>query len=681
MEYTTSKENFEMLEIDNNITTNRTLNNIRKVLKTTLKNKYNIEDEDKIEKILEIHGLTKNRFDFIKSIENTIVNQLNDISIDANSNKNEKTVEGIIQEAINPAKKAIGYDFLYRQMKELYGKPEAKRLTGELYDFSLGLSDSTNILKPYCWSLDASKLVTIGREFGQLHSKPCKRISSYISALSESIHQLSSHLAGAIAVGSFFFDIAHLSLYSEKIDLRELKTNTTYRKRLENEFQQFVHSVNHLSRSGVESPFTNISIFDSIKLRTLLKDMKWYFINEDLPIVHPIFENDDEREEFYTKYIIDYIIEIQNIYLDFFDKGDPAKGGMPYRFPVQTLNISKKKWGDKEIIEDTEFLKSVCKREIFRYNIFTSEGTKVASCCRLVNNAELMNMASQVNSFGGGGSISMGSHRVVTINFNRIALESSTLDQYYNILGNRLEDATKVLKAHKELIKNLTKKGLQMFISNGWINMNRMFSTVGLLGIYEAAIMLSSKFGKNDYYKDILIFVDNKIKDLATKYGLVMNSEQIPAESYAIRLCETDKLLYGEELVPYKLYANQFVPLWEDATVWEKMDVDGRLNKLITGGGIVHISINEKVTPKQAEKLIKYAVNSGCEHFALNSVWSQCENNHASFGKNEICPECGGKVVDYMTRIVGFMTPVSSWTKVRREWEFPNRKFTKMPQE
>lgn len=1024
MEYTTSKENFEMLEIDNNITTNRTLNNIRKVLKTTLKNKYNIEDEDKIEKILEIHGLTKNRFDFIKSIENTIVNQLNDISIDANSNKNEKTVEGIIQEAINPAKKAIGYDFLYRQMKELYGKPEAKRLTGELYDFSLGLSDSTNILKPYCWSLDASKLVTIGREFGQLHSKPCKRISSYISALSESIHQLSSHLAGAIAVGSFFFDIAHLSLYSEKIDLRELKTNTTYRKRLENEFQQFVHSVNHLSRSGVESPFTNISIFDSIKLRTLLKDMKWYFINEDLPIVHPTFENDDEREEFYTKYIIDYIIEIQNIYLDFFDKGDPAKGGMPYRFPVQTLNISKKKWGDKEIIEDTEFLKSVCKREIFRYNIFTSEGTKVASCCfdenqeilvrfstlkpmlikikdlykisrkegnnpkifhngswqifkrvkikypekyikittsnnkviivtkdhinptmrgdviadnlttddyllfssipidsvkeqdkhltyeqgyligaylgdgsgahttystslslnkncydeiktnvdialsqlninnemicgniknnvypavihsiecnrfiqkwvtgnkantkrlnlecltqsiefrkgiidgfyatdggnsnriysiseklikeieavfaslgiqtvidvsdrtdekviirekeynrnfplycirwysnknkrsmkdvykifnnsiyfkikniefvegseyaycvemrnkeepyftlptgiithncRLINNVELMNMASQVNSFGGGGSISMGSHRVVTINFNRIALESSTLDQYYNILGNRLEDATKVLKAHKELIKNLTKKGLQMFISNGWINMNRMFSTVGLLGIYEAAIMLSSKFGKNDYYKDILIFVDNKIKDLATKYGLVMNSEQIPAESYAIRLCETDKLLYGEELVPYKLYANQFVPLWEDATVWEKMDVDGRLNKLITGGGIVHISINEKVTPKQAEKLIKYAVNSGCEHFALNSVWSQCENNHASFGKNEICPECGGKVVDYMTRIVGFMTPVSSWTKVRREWEFPNRKFTKLPQE
>lgn len=669
-----------MLEIDNNITTNRTLNNIRKTLKTTLKNKYNVEDEEKIEKILEIHGLTKNRFDFIKNIENTIVDQLNDISIDANSNKNEKTVEAIMQEAISPVKKAIGYDFLYRQMKEMYGKPEAKRLSGELYDFSLGLSDSTNILRPYCWALDASKLVTLGREFGQLQSKPCKRVSSYISALSETIHQLSSHLAGAIAPATIFLDISHLSLYNEKIDLRELKTNKDFRKRLENELQQFVHSVNHLSRNGSESPFTNVSIFDRVKLLTLIKDMSWYFPFDEIPIIHPEFEDDNARNEFYYNYIIDYIMEIQNIFLDFFDKGDPSKNGMPYRFPVCTLNISKKKWGDKEIIEDVDFFKSVCKRDIYRYNIFTSEGTKVASCCRLVNNNELMDMASQINSLGGGGSISMGSHRVVTVNFNRIALECTTIENYYSILDSRLDDASKVLKAHKDLVKNLTKKGLQMFISNGWINMNRMFSTIGLLGLYEATILLKEKFGEGDYQKDILIYMDLKIKELALKYGIVMNSEQIPAESYAIRLCETDKLIYGSDKVPYKLYANQFIPLWQDATVWEKMDADGRLNKLMSGGSIVHIQVAEKVTSKQAEKLIKYAINSGCEHFSLNSVWSQCENNHASFGKSETCPECGGKIVDYLTRIVGFFTPVSSWTKVRREWEFENRKFTKIPE-
>ena len=38
---------------------------------------------------------------------------------------------------------------LYGVMKDLYGQAEAKVLSGDLYDFSLGLSDSTNILIPY----------------------------------------------------------------------------------------------------------------------------------------------------------------------------------------------------------------------------------------------------------------------------------------------------------------------------------------------------------------------------------------------------------------------------------------------------------------------------------------------------------------------------------------------------
>ena len=128
-------------------------------------------------------------------------------------------------------------------MKELYGQDEAKRLAGDMYDFSLGLADSSNILIPYCWAIDASKLITIGRDFGVLPSKPAKRLSSYISSLCETIHQLASHLAGAVAIGSFFTDCAHILIYKERISLKDIKENKQVRKRIENEFQQFVHSV------------------------------------------------------------------------------------------------------------------------------------------------------------------------------------------------------------------------------------------------------------------------------------------------------------------------------------------------------------------------------------------------------------------------------------------------------
>lgn len=699
-----------------NATTSRTLRNVKRALEHNLKTKYGIEDEEIVNKFLSIHGLNKSRFDFVNSIEQVIHERLNDVSIDANSNKNEKTVEAIQQEAFAPVKKSVGYDYLYRQMKVLFGKDEARRLSGEMYDLSLGLSDSTNILKPYCFSIDASKIVVTGRPFGQLRSKPAKRVSSYISALCETIHQLSSHLAGAIAVGTFFLDVAHLSLYKEGCDLRELKTNRKYRKKIENEFQQFVHSVNHLSRNGMESPFTNISVFDRTKMRTLLSDMAWYFPFEDLPIDHPSEFGTDEqieqladkirveslkngkeersqedyestareqiRRDFYMEYIIDYISEVQDIFLRFFDKGDPTKNGSPYRFPVVTLNLGKKKRGSKEIIEDTKFLKKVCKLDIFRYNIFVSEGTKIASCCRLLSNSEMLEYAAQSNSFGAGGSVSLGSHRVCTVNFMRIAMEAGSREEFFEILGRRVDDAAKILKAHKDLITKLKESGLQPFMANGWINPKRLFSTFGILGIYEASKIFKGKFGNGyDIEGEILRTVNDHVASVSEKYGIIGNIEQIPGESFAVRLAASDKLIYGEKAIPFNLYSNQFIPLWEDATLWEKLDADGRYNKLITGGGIVHAQIGEKVTARQAGKIIRYAVNAGSEHFALNAIYSECENEHTSFGKHSTCPVCSAEITEMYTRVVGFFTPVSSWQNIRREWEFPRRTFIDLNKE
>jgi len=504
-------------------TTNRTVRNIKKSLFFSLKEKYGFEGKEQTHELLKIHGLDDAKFDFVNFVNTLINGNLSDTSIDSNSNKNEKTIEGVQQEAIAPVKKLVGYDYLYRKMKELYGKKEAKRLSGEMYDLSLGLADSISVLRPYCFALDASKLVTVGRPFGQLHSKPCKRVDSYIASLCETIHQMSNHCSGALAIGSLFLDIAHLLLFKEKVDLRDLKTNKKIRKRLENEFQSLVHSVNHLSRSTSESSFTNVSIFDRIKLRMFIQEMSWYFPYEELPIDKPNIEKEEDLNLFYENYIIDYIIELQNIFLDFFDKGDPTKNGAPIRFPILTLNISKTIKEGKETIDDLKFLRDVCKREIYRYNIFTSEGTKICSCCRLVNNIDMLQYAAQSNSFGAGSSISLGSHRVCTINFMRIALEAETKEnikeEFFILLEKRIESTIKILNAHRELLKDLIAKNLQPFFGYGWLNLNRMFSTIGIIGIYEAAKLLKEKDIGGDIESEILIFLNEKVKALQEYYN------------------------------------------------------------------------------------------------------------------------------------------------------------------
>lgn len=135
--------------------------------------------------------------------------------------------------------------------------------------------------------------------------------------------------------------------------------------------------------------------------------------------------------------------------------------------------------------------------------------------------------------------------------------------------------------------------------------------------------------------------------------------------------------------VTERLYANQFVPLWEDVTLREKFEREGDLSSRLTGGGIIHFNLGEKVTPKQAYKIIEGAMHSGCEHFALNPTYSICENDHYTFGKHEFCPQClqeTGKevpIVDNITRTVGFFTKVSSWSKEKREGDFERRNYRK----
>ena len=165
-----------------NASTTNTLKHIKNALAKSLRKQYGIKDKDelteKVNALLALHGLSDDRFDPMGQFAKYMSTQLNDISIDDNANKDSVSIKGTLKELELPFDKLIGYDYLFRTMKELYGKEEAERISGEMYNFSLALGDSTNCLIPYCWAFDASKIVMLGRQFGQLPSKPAKRVSS-----------------------------------------------------------------------------------------------------------------------------------------------------------------------------------------------------------------------------------------------------------------------------------------------------------------------------------------------------------------------------------------------------------------------------------------------------------------------------------------------------------------------
>jgi len=148
-------------------------------------------------------------------------------------------------------------------------------------------------------------------------------------------------------------------------------------------------------------------------------------------------------------------------------------------------------------------------------------------------------------------------------------------------------------------------------------------------------------------------------------------------ESVAPILAKKDKLIFGEEYQPYELYSNQYIPLIANASMADRIKLTGKFMHIVSGGGILHLNISDRIkNAEQMKKLLLFALKNGVEHLAVNYGFGICENDHTSIvGNSMVCPVCGGKVTDHLTRIIGYFTKVSSWNSVRRDFEFPRRDF------
>ena len=291
-----------------------------------------------------------------------------------------------------------------------------------------------------------------------------------------------------------------------------------------------------------------------------------------------------------------------------------------------------------------------------------------------------------IDSFANGG-LNLGSHRIVTLNFYRLCRRfKNKNEEFQEYLTNYLDKACKILKSHRNLLKKLIDKKFLNFFTLGWINLDRMFfSTIGMTGIWEGFKELNINILDNeDITKACEIFshINKTVEELSQKYQMPINLEQIPGETAAITLAKKDKLFFNDEEQVYKMYANQFIPLWEDVDLYKRAEVDGTLDKYFNGGVISHLNISSKPTKAAMKKLITFAIQSGLSHFALNPIFSKCAKcETTSFGKIDVCPKCESKEIKYLTRIVGYFTPVMSWVNERRNWEFNQRKWNTLTKE
>ena len=616
------------------------------------------------EQIARINGFDDYQLSYTNFIDNFIDEKVvADASIDGNSNVAHKDIVTLEKEMPKPHEKLLAFNKIYYEIQKKYGFKAANTWLRMEWMGQLYMHDAnTATFKSYCFAYDLKDLAEKGLYFIEgRNAKPAKHYITFIDFVKEFISYASNRTSGACGLPN----LIPYMWYFWKKDIDEHYLGMTaeqgeyYAKQ---GFQRFIYAVNQpYVRDGSQSAFTNTSVFDRPYYEAL-------FGGSEFP--DGSFMIDAEEE----------IIEFQKWYME--EMAEIRSENM-FTFPVSTISLLRQ---NGEFV-DKDFAEWAIKHNMkwSDSNLFVDDSVNsLSNCCRLKSDIRDLGYFNSI----GGTALKVGSVKVSTINLARLALDTSSESEYLTELERRTETNLQALDAVRYIIKRNVDKGLLPNFTNGLIDFEHLYNTIGFIGIYETmkafGYVKKDEFG-NTYYTDRAAAFGEKIFNTMRKTADVfiekydldykINTEQIPGESAAAKLMRKDKFFYpNAEIYDLPLYGNQFMPLGIQSTLQERIRVQALFDGYCNGGSILHANIDAPFdTFDKAWKMVNYIAEQGVTYFAFNTKIQACEENHAFYGRT--CPICGKPVETEYTRIVGFYTPVRTWSKERtkeykmRRWE------------
>ncbi|HQQ18450.1 MAG TPA: anaerobic ribonucleoside-triphosphate reductase, partial [Fervidobacterium sp.] len=539
---------------------------------------------------------------------------------------------------------------IYENMKRLFGLDEAKKfLRYEMYG-DIYLHDAHHsAFEPYCYAYSLRPIVEKGLFFiDSIRSIPAKHLSSYIQHVIQFVMFASNQQSGAVGLPDFFVWLTYYYL-------QDIKNGTIpagqEKKYLHQHFQIFTYSINQPIR-GTQSPYTNFTYLDRNYINAI-------FDGETYPNGEPI---------------TNYVEEIIAMQKEFWTWIRDEREKQMFTFPVLTASLLYK--DGRFVDEDSaRFINSV-NLKWQDTNWYVSDSIDaVASCCRLTSSTKELRfkfgadkLKGMSNSIGGS-DLNIGSFKVVTLNFPRIALETKDKGSFKEKLVEKVRHVQMVLASIRSILQERIQQGVLPLYNLGLMDMNRQYGTVGINGLYESMEILGLTEEDIDgimyteegetFVNDILETIGKLNEEAFEKFGFTFNIEQVPAEKAAVTLAEKDKLLYGTD---YVLYSNQWLPLTTDTDMLNRIRYSGMFDRKVSGGAILHINVDAPFrTEEDSWNMVNLVAKMGVMYFAFNQKISICEEGHAFYG--EQCPMCGKGRIDEYVRIVGYLVPVRSFNK------------------
>lgn len=602
------------------------------------------------------------RLHYMEEYKNNQENAATSSNTDPNANTAIKNVASLEAEVYKDENRLIQRQRMKDKLNKLF--PElAKQYEKDLNSHIIYTHDeaSTPVPKFYCMAVSLYPLMSEGvGNIDGVTPTPPNDLESFSGQLTNLIFTLSSQCKGAVAVGSYFIALNYYTImefgdkWYDKLDLCAtspyIKIQRTVRDRIYKAFSQFVWGINQpAGNRSYQSPFTNISYFD-----------KTYFEAMFGEFYYP----DGTKPEWKA------VDVLQRLFMKWFNK---LRTKAIVAFPVETFAMVH----DGKDIIDKKY-KDLC-AEMYAegHSFFTyisDSADSLASCCRLRNQVD-KNTFSPTSGLTG---IMTGSCNVITLNINRIVqdwvgdwknegIPDINVEANRNSLNiyitNILERVYKYHIAYKTILYDWEDAGMFTCCNAGYIHIKKLYSTIGINGLNEAAEFLGLKVNNNKDYIEFLQLILSTIKEQNALHSIndkkrpfLFNSEVVPAESLASKNYNWDKK-DGYEVPSNRNLYNSYFFLQNDnnISVLDKMYLHGNSTYQYTdGGSACHVNLEEHLSKEQYLKLIDYAIKEGTSYFTFNIPNSKCEDC-GYITKHPIveCPKCHSKNISQYTRIIG----------------------------
>lgn len=603
---------------------------------------------------------------------------------DDNANSNKKNMATLEGEMYKDTNRIMQRQWMKEMLSEI-NSPYRDQYVKDLEHHIFYQHDETGGIKPYCSAYTLYPLLVDGTNNvdGTKNHAP-HHLGSFVGQFQNLVFLLSAQKKGAGAYGEFFNFFSYfcekewgLDYYMKEdvvITSEHCLEQRTIGQTIDQYFQSVTHYINQpAGNRGYQSPFTNFNVFDSYYWHTMFDD----FVFPDGS--QPHWEAVNWLQKRYMKWL------------------NQERTKTLLTFPVMTVCLLT----DGKDVLDKEYKDFITTQwaEGDSFFVYLSENAdSISSCCRLRNEITENTFSSTTGLTG----VQTGSCNVMTLNLNRIVqdwarqpaktvednkgiLDDSVnmpgyvgLQQYLESILDRVYDYQ---KAYKTGLYKLDAQGMYPQTKAGYISFDKLYCTIGVNGLNEAARFLGLTVSNNKDYMDFASWILNVIKEYNKQHSekkFMFNLELVPAESLGVKNYNWDKK--DGYVVPEdeNLYNSYIYDAHDDTSILDKIAMQGgQIAKSIDGGQASHLNLQDNLDKQQYTKLLEYAVQKGNSYITFNVPQTQCDScGFIAKHPFDKCPKCGSDKVTQWTRIIGYLRPIKAWSDARQE-EGSHRMFAK----